>query len=212
MIVKQFAFNPFPVNTYLVYDDTKEAVIIDPGMVSEKEREELDNFILENGLTVTHLLNTHLHFDHVLGNNYIFYKYGLKPEAHADDLFLLNGLKSQAALFGFSVEEDPVSLKNYLDEKDTVLFGNSSFKIMHVPGHSPGSLVFYSPAAGILFAGDVLFQGSIGRTDLPGGNYDVLMKSLKDKVLTLPEETVVYPGHGYATSIQKEKYTNPFLT
>lgn len=210
--VKKFEFNPFPVNTYVVYDDTKECLIIDAGMFYDKEKEILQSFISSNDLVVKHLINTHLHFDHILGNPFIHEKYGLRTKAHEGDLFLLNRVKDQAKMFGFTITDDDFEMQECIDENNTIAFGNSELKILHVPGHSPGSLVFYSQPENILFSGDVLFDGSIGRTDLPGGDYDKLIEGINTKLLTLPDEVIVYSGHGPETTIGKEKRTNPFLT
>ena len=211
MTIKQFEFNPFPVNTYILYDDTNECALIDAGMFVEKEREELSSFIESNNLQIKHLLNTHLHFDHLLGSPYIQKKYGIKTKTHEGDLFLLDRVKNQAALFGLPMEDDEISVDELLKDGDTVTFGNTKLHVIHVPGHSPGSLVFYSEADRCLFSGDVLFRRSIGRTDLPGGNYDELITGIRNKLLTLPEDVSVYSGHGPKTSIEFEKRHNPFL-
>lgn len=202
----------FPVNTYVLWDETKEAVVIDPGMFFQREKDELKKFIEDNGLTVKHLLNTHLHLDHVLGNPYMLEEFGLKAQAHKADEFWLDGAIQQSRMFGFELPEEPVPLGKYLHEGDTIQFGNTTIDTILVPGHSPGSLVFYVKDAKVLIAGDVLFQGSVGRADLQGGNFNDLTSNILNKLFILPDETVVYPGHGPSTTIGDEKKYNPFFT
>lgn len=211
MKIKSFQFNPVGVNTYIVYDDTKECVIIDAGCYFEDEKERLLNFISDNGLTVKHAINTHLHFDHVLGANFVKEQFGLDIEANKEDQFLLDALPAQMKMFGFEPMETVPVIGKYLDENDTVKFDNQEFTILHVPGHSPGSIVFYSKENSCLFAGDVLFRFSVGRTDLAGGNHTQLIEGIHQKLLTLPPETVVYSGHGPSTTIGEEKNGNPYL-
>lgn len=210
--IKKFEFNMFPVNTYVLWDETKEAVVIDPGMFFQREKDELKKFIEDNGLTVKHLLNTHLHLDHVLGNPYMLEEFGLKAQAHKADEFWLDGAIQQSRMFGFELPEEPVPLGKYLHEGDTIQFGNTTIDTILVPGHSPGSIVFHIKDAKILIAGDVLFQGSVGRADLQGGNFSDLTSNILKKLFILPDETVVYPGHGPSTTIGDEKKYNPFFT
>ncbi len=209
--IKQLVFNPFQENTYILYDETKEAVIIDPGCNNADEENMLVSFIEENELVPVKLLNTHGHIDHILGNYFIKKKYNLHLEAHVDDEFLLSDAKNYGANFGIIMQEEPPLIDKYLNEGDTVEFGNSTLHILHVPGHSPGSIVFYNEEEKILIGGDVLFNDSIGRTDLPGGDYDLLATGIKEKIFTLNKNIEVYPGHGTSTSIDKEKKYNPFL-
>ena len=211
MIIKKFKFNPFPVNTFILYDETNECVVIDAGMLFDNEKEQFNSFITSNNLKIKHLLNTHLHFDHIVGNPFIEKKFGMKAKAHEADIFLLNRAKEQAAMYGFHLDDENISLETFINEEDVIQFGNSELKILHVPGHSPGSLVFYSVANKCIFSGDVLFYQSIGRTDLPGGNYQELIDNIQEKLLILPDETLVYPGHGPTTTIGKEKRGNMFL-
>jgi len=211
MEVKIFQFNPIGVNTYVVYDETKECAIIDAGSFYHDEKELLLNFILDNELKVKHLLNTHLHFDHILGNEFVKEQFGLDAEANALDQFLLDELPAQMQMFGFEpVKTTPVIGRN-LREGDVVTFGNQRFEVLQVPGHSPGSIVFYSRENKCVFAGDVLFRYSIGRTDLAGGDYNQLIEGIRHKLMVLPSDTVVYPGHGPATTIGDEMRGNPFL-
>lgn len=212
MQVQSFEFNPVSENTYVVYDETKECVIIDAGCFFPEEKAELAHFIESNGLEIKHIINTHLHFDHVLGLNFVIDKYGLPLEAHKGDEPLLLNLKAQLQMFGFPDMGEPTpQIGKYLTEDDIIEFGNQKFKILHVPGHSLGSIVFYNEEAECAFVGDVLFRESIGRTDLEGGNLDTLLAGIKQKLFSLPENTVVYSGHGPSTTIGYEKQNNPFF-
>ncbi len=211
MTIKTFTFNPFQENTYLLFDETKEAVLIDAGCITDTEKLTLKRFIDENGLTLKRLINTHLHLDHQFGNKFVTDTFGLLPEANQQDEFLLANVVTQARSFGFSVEEEAQALGTYINEGDEIKFGNCSLKAIHVPGHSPGSLAFYSEKEGVVFAGDVLFHNSIGRTDLPYGDYATLILSITKKLLPLPDSTVVYCGHGPSTTIRSEKSSNPYL-
>lgn len=211
--IKQFVFGPFGVNTYVIYDsETLDAMIVDPGMNDDVEYDRIDSFIADNKLKVKQIINTHLHIDHCLGDNYIKDKYGLKVAAHADDEFFGSNIEAQARMFGLPAKDGrPVVIDVKLKDGDTVYLGKHTFKVLHSPGHSPGGIVLYCADSNILIAGDSLFRESIGRTDLPGGDYSTLIGSLKSKVLTLPDETLVLSGHGPSTDIAHEKKTNPFL-
>jgi glyoxylase-like metal-dependent hydrolase (beta-lactamase superfamily II) len=211
MTVKTFTFNPFRENTYLVYDKTNEAVIIDAGCLDIGEKQKLENFISDNNLQLKRVLNTHLHIDHQFGNKNLFETYGLKPEACKEDEFLLENVKIQAAMFGLPLNETAQQIGNYINDNQEIKFGNSTLKALHCPGHSPGSMCFYSEKDGVLFAGDVLFRGSIGRTDLQRGDYATLIRSITNRLLPLPDSTVVYCGHGESTTIGEEKQNNPYL-
>jgi len=212
MKVKIFEFNPIRENTYVAYDETGECVVIDPGCFFQDEKSLLLNFILDNDLVVKHLLNTHLHFDHVFGNNFIYEQFHLEPEANKKDEFLLEKFPEQLRMFGFQDEVARIpKIGRYLNENDVVTFGNQRMVVLEVPGHSPGSIVFYNQEAGSVFVGDVLFRGSVGRTDLEGGNHQQLIDGIKKKLLTLPAETVVYSGHGPLTTIRDEMKSNFYL-
>lgn len=201
----------FPVNCYVVWDETYEDVVIDPGCYYEEEKQALKTFILSNKLTVKHLLNTHLHLDHIFGNPFMLKEFGLKAEACQIDEFWLENAAKQSRMFGFELKEEPVPLGKYLHDGDIISFGNTQLEAIHVPGHSPGSLVFYSKGDNCMFSGDVLFQGSIGRADLAGGNFDDLREHICSRLFVLPNETIVYPGHGAPTTIGIEKVENPFF-
>lgn len=211
MTIKTFTFNPFQENTYLLYDETNEGVIVDAGCIFDAEKQTLKKYIEDNNLTLKRIINTHLHLDHQFGNKFLFQTYGIKPEACQEDEFLLETVVAQARSFGFPMDEEAETLGEYIVEDQEIKFGNSILKAIHVPGHSPGSMAFYSEKDGILISGDVLFQGSIGRTDLPKGDYATLILSITKKLLTLPDSTVVYCGHGPTTTIGSEKINNPFL-
>lgn len=211
MKIKRFEFNMFPVNCYVISDETGEAAIIDAGCFFPEEQQMLKQYIADNKLTVKHLLNTHLHLDHVFGNPFILREFGLKAEACQLDEFLLAKLPDQCHMFGFSPNEAPVGLGHYIEDGEIIHFGHTELQAIHVPGHSPGGMVYYCKADACLFSGDVLFQGSIGRADLEGGDFNELIEQISCRLLTLPDETLVYPGHGEPTSIGKEKMENPFF-
>ncbi|MDR0894318.1 MAG: MBL fold metallo-hydrolase [Prevotellaceae bacterium] len=211
MKIKRFEFNMFPVNCYVLWDDTREAVIIDPGCYSTEEKQALKSFIVTNQLELKHLLNTHLHPDHIFGNPFIQREFGLSPEANQADEFWIEEAPKQSRMLGFKMPEAPIPIGRYLHDGDTIAFGNTALEAIHVPGHSPGSIVFYAPQSHCIFSGDVLFQGSIGRADLTGGNFDDLKEGICSRLFTLPNETIVYAGHGAPTTIGMEKVENPFF-
>ncbi len=211
MKIKKFEFNMFPVNCYVLSDETGEAAIIDAGCFYEEEKQMLKRYIEAHGLKVKHLLNTHLHLDHIFGNPFILREYGLKAEANQADEFWLDQAPAHARSFGFQMPETPVPLGKYICDGDHITFGNTTLEAIHVPGHSPGSIVYYCKADSCLFSGDVLFQGSIGRADLTGGNFDELREHICSRLFILPAETIVYPGHGPSTTIGEEKADNPFF-
>ena len=211
MTIKIFTFNPIQENTYVVHDETGEAIVIDAGCYFDEEKIKLKSYIDEQGLTLKRVLNTHLHFDHQFGNKFLFETYGILPEAHPADESLLQGVIARAMIYGFPIQEDAQKLGNYLSEHQEIKFGNTVLRCILIPGHSPGHLVFYNEKEHILFGGDVLFRGSIGRTDLEQGDHAELIKNITEKLLVLPDQTIVYPGHGPATTIGEEKKSNPFL-
>ena len=207
--IKKFVFNPFSENTYVVYDETLEAIIIDPGCYEREEQEELSEFIEKQNLKVVQLLNTHCHIDHVLGNQYIKDRYGVGLHIHSKDAETLLAVKVYAPAYGFT-QYNEATLDGFFEEGDTILFGNSSFEVIFVPGHAPGHVAFVNKEQKICIGGDVLFDGSIGRTDLPGGNFEELIRSIHEKMFVLDDDMVVYTGHGGETTIGKEKTSNPF--
>jgi len=209
--VKTFEFNPFAENTYLLYDDTKEAVLIDCGCMTAVEERQLSEFIAQNELVLKRLLCTHLHFDHIVGNSYINACYGIKPEAHRKEIEKVPSIKEQLRHFKVRYPCKDTAIDKCLVGNESITFGASELATLLVPGHSPGSLCFYSRKDGFIVVGDTLFRGSIGRTDLWGGDYDMLVSAIRQKILTLPEETIVYPGHGPMTTVYNEKIVNPFL-
>ena len=212
MRIQRLEFNMFPVNSYILWDDkTGESAIIDAGCYYPKEQETLLQFIQENKLQVKYLLATHLHLDHNFGNPFTARTFHVPLEAAREDEFLLANMPEQANMFGISLPESPIPIGKYIKEGDTFMLGNESLNALHVPGHSPGSMVFYAPDSGFVISGDTLFMSSIGRADLPGGNYEQLVKAITDHIMTLPSDTVVYPGHGPETNVYREKKYNPFL-
>lgn len=208
--IQSFTFNPFSENMYILYDETKEALIIDPGCYTQPEKDELAKFISETGLKPVKLLNTHAHIDHVLGNNFVAGKYGLKLEMHEADADLLRSAPVYGQMWGIKPEPSPEP-SVFLKEGDVVRFGNSKLDVLFTPGHCPGSITFFSKDEKFAIVGDVLFYGSIGRTDLPGGNHELLISSIREKLFPLGDNMVVYPGHGPSTTIGFEKQHNPFL-
>lgn len=212
MDITRFEFSLFGINTYAVVDpDTKDCAIIDPGMSDDEERKAVENFITNNNLNLTHIINTHLHIDHAIGNGWLRKKYAPEILAHRDDMILGRQLRQQAAAFGIPMEVDEVEVTRFLEPGEIIRIGNGELKVIHVPGHSKGSIALYDAKDGFLISGDALFAGSIGRTDLPGGSMPQLLSSIKDNLFTLPADTIVYPGHGPATTIGHELRTNPFF-
>ena len=212
MKIAKFEFSLFGINTYVVWDpDTLDCAIVDPGMIDAEEENALVDFIKRENLNVTHIINTHLHVDHAIGDKFAVDTFKAPVYGHKDDEFLGQRLKQQAEDFHLREKVDAVSITSYLNDGDIVKIGNGELKVIHVPGHSPGGIALYDAADHFLISGDSLFQGSIGRADLPGGNMNQLINAVKTKLITLPPETVVYPGHGPATTIAAEKRYNPYL-
>jgi glyoxylase-like metal-dependent hydrolase (beta-lactamase superfamily II) len=209
--VKKFVVNPLQENSYVISDETGQCIFIDPGFYFDEEKEEVKNFISENRLTPVMIANTHCHFDHIMGVEFVRKEYSIPFHAHEEDAFWVEKSIEQAEMFGFEMEmvSPPDSC---FDQNEPLKFGDTEFKIIHVPGHSPGHVVFYAATSKELIAGDVLFHGSIGRTDLPGGDYNMLISGIKNKLFNLPDETKVYCGHGPETTLGFEKTSNPFLT
>lgn len=210
--VQVFAFNPFGENTYIIYGENGDCAIIDPGCMTEDEKNTLSGFISDNNLNPVRLLQTHLHVDHILGCSYVKDTYGLSPEGHINDEFIYNNTQSYGKMLGLSLPVPPPALGRYIEEEETISLDGSDLKVIPVPGHSPGSVCFYAEKEGFVIVGDVLFSGSIGRTDLWGGDMDTLLNGIKSRLFCLPDNTVVYSGHGPSTTIGNEKQTNPFLS
>jgi hydroxyacylglutathione hydrolase len=208
--IQVFTLSPIQENTYVVYNEQKDCIIFDPGCYFEEEREQLKEFIKENQLTPKFLVNTHCHLDHVFGNKFIAESYSLTPYIHSSEKVVLEFAPTAGLMYNLPFDNYNGAL-NFIDEKDTLQLGNDTFSIIHAPGHSPGSLCFYNKEHGLMIGGDVLFYRSIGRTDLPLGNHQQLIDSIKNKVFALPDETVVYSGHGQPTTIGDEKIYNPFV-
>jgi hydroxyacylglutathione hydrolase len=208
--IQAFPNNPYQENTYLIYDDSGQCAIIDPGMYTAAEQNAVVNFIKQHHLKPVLLLNTHCHIDHILGNKFVFDQYGLKPQFHEGELAVMQAMPVWAQQSGIRYELSPMP-DAYLPETGSISFGNTTLELIFAPGHSPAHLCFYSKVDSTLIGGDVLFRGSIGRYDLPGGNQAQLLKNIEDKLFILPDDCVVYPGHGPETTIGYEKQHNPFF-
>lgn len=209
--VEKFIFNDFEENTYLLINDKNECIVIDAGMYSEKEFSDFDHYLSVNKLKITYLLLTHGHIDHVLGTRYLSKKYNLAVYHHPDEKKLIEMAPTYGGVWGISFPELP-DLEAKLTEDFTLSFGTSNLRFIHLPGHSTGHVGIFSEQNNFIFVGDVLFKGSIGRTDLPGGNYDTLMDSIVNKLLPLGDHVVAFPGHGDATTLGDERKNNPFIT
>jgi glyoxylase-like metal-dependent hydrolase (beta-lactamase superfamily II) len=209
--IDHFTFGPFQENTYILSDETRECIIIDPGCYNEAERAELKAFIASHKLKPVRLLNTHCHIDHVFGNKFSADTWNLGLEIHEKDLPVLKSLLNVARLYQLNAEESPEPGR-FIAEGDKITFGNSSLDVLFCPGHCPGHVVFVSHEQQFVIGGDVLFYGSIGRTDLPGGHYQTLIDSIKNKLFPLGDGYRVYSGHGPETNIGFERKNNPFLT
>lgn len=209
--IKRFTFNPVSVNTYVVWDETKQCLLVDVGCCNEEEFNRLELFIKRNELKPVKLINTHGHFDHVWGTKLATGKWGIDFSAHKSAELTINLVSKHSAMFGF----DPIAvapISSYIEDGDEIPFGDSKLVAYHVPGHSPGSIVYYSADGEFVITGDVLFKGSVGRTDFEYGDSALLISGIKSKVITLPDNTVVYPGHGASSTIIDEKSNNPFIS
>jgi hydroxyacylglutathione hydrolase len=210
MEIFRLVFSPIQVNTYIFTDKSGECAVIDCGCYGGSESGELEEFLRSKKLNPVLLLNTHCHLDHIFGNRFMLEKYNLKALCSRNDEMNRNNAVQHALMFGLTMERPPEP-GGYLTDKQIVTFGTTSLEVIEVPGHAPGSLAFYSLKDKCVFTGDALFSGSIGRTDLPGGDYDTLIESIGSRLFVLPTDTVVYPGHGEATTIGREIKTNPFF-
>lgn len=210
MEIQTFRFNPFQENTYVLYDNTGDAVVIDAGCYDDNEKTELSEFLNFKNLKLKFLINTHCHIDHILGLNFIRNKYNVQFMSSANDNYLLSTAVEYRQAFGMTVSK-PGLPDVQLVNSDLIEFGNSVLEVLEIPGHTPGHLAFYCKADNCVFTGDTLFKGSIGRTDLPGGNYNSLIESINSKLLVLSDNCIVYPGHGSESTIGYEKMNNSFL-
>ena len=208
--VKIFIFSPIQENTYVLSNDKKEAIIIDPGCYGREEEQQLEDHIVSNGLKVRMLLNTHCHLDHVFGNKFAAERWGLKPHIHPAEKPVLDYAPVAGLMWNLPIHNYTGDLV-YLNEGDVTGLENEPLEVLYTPGHSPGSISFYSAQDRFIISGDVLFQGSVGRTDLPGGDFDTLANSIRTRLYTLPEETTVYSGHGEPTTIGREMTGNPYV-
>jgi len=210
MKIYRAVFSPIQVNTYIITGDGKECVIIDCGCYSRDEEKKLEDMLAARELKPVMLLDTHCHLDHVFGNRFLMERYGLRPWFHEGDRYNYQNAPRQALMFGLSMEPPPEP-EGYLTDGQVISAAGVTLKVITVPGHSPGGIAFYSEADGMVFTGDALFAGSIGRSDLSGGDHEQLMENIRDKLFVLPPETVVYPGHGPETTIREEAENNPFF-
>lgn len=211
MNIKKFTFNPFQENTFLVWDDKGIGAIIDPGCYTADEEKMVSHFIEKEGIQLQRLLNTHAHLDHIFGNHFIHQKYDLLPEMHKMDEPLLEMADRSAQMYGIPGYKKSPAPKRWIEEGEIIEIGGMKFKTIFGPGHAPGHIAFYNEKEAVIFSGDILFQGSFGRTDLPGGDFNTLKNSIIKNMFTLPEETKVFSGHGPETSIGAEKKNNPIL-
>lgn len=225
MYIKSFSFNDFGEHCYILSNDANEAIVIDPGCCFQKERDEFDQYIKDNSLTIKHLLNTHLHLDHIFGNKHIQTKYGVGAEASEKDEPLLENMKTFTSMFGllgntisekeYDEKLDALPLEHRLKEGDVIEIKDIKLKVIEIPGHTMGHLAFYNEAEDCVFVGDILFKGGIGRTDLAGKNpqemQKLLVEGIHKKLMTLPGKTIVFPGHGPTTTIEQEGTCNMYL-
>ncbi|MCF8335397.1 MAG: MBL fold metallo-hydrolase [Bacteroidales bacterium] len=208
--IKTFIFNPFQENTYVIYDETKRCVILDPGCYFPEEQNELTGFISNNSLQPEYIIHSHGHIDHILGTNFLRDRYNIQAIMHKDDLNILRRSKGFGEMVGIETEQ-PGDPEKFIEEGEKITCGNTAFEVLHLPGHSPGSIGLYNKKEHVIFVGDVLFRRGIGRTDLMGGDHMTLISNIKNKLLSLNDDTIVYPGHGETTTIKEEKAENTLL-
>lgn len=209
MHVQKFTFNPFQENTYVLHA-AGEGIVIDPGCCDKNEQRELEGWLEVNGVNLVRVLLTHAHIDHVMGCAWVEERYGLRPEVHRNDLPILEAAEMQAAMFGVPLDPPPAPAR-FIEEGEVITLGNAHLDVLFVPGHAPGHIAFYNPRQRFLMGGDVLFHRSIGRTDLPGGDFDVLQRSIREQFYPLGDDVLVYSGHGPETTIGEERRENPFV-
>lgn len=208
--IKCFTVNAFSENTYLVFDRAGNGVVIDPGFMDMRESQQFDAFIDANQIQLSRCLQTHAHIDHIMGVHHINRKYGLKTRMHQNEVSVFSSGKNVSAMYGLPYTEG-IYDDDYLAEGTILQIGEITFSVLFTPGHSPGSVCFYFPDQHALIAGDLIFKGSVGRTDLPGGDHDTLIESVRNEVFVLPGQTRIYPGHGEPTDVAQEKLYNPFF-
>ncbi|MDA3891976.1 MAG: MBL fold metallo-hydrolase [Salinivirgaceae bacterium] len=211
MQYKTFIFSPFQENAYLLYDETRECIVVDPGNFSSEENAQLDSFIKENNLILKAVVNTHNHLDHIFGLKYLIDTYKVDFVCDEKEIPYIDNFKASCQAYGLNIDYDPPQPTKLIKHADIYKFGNTEIEIISVPGHSAGGVALYNKKEGLLFCGDILFNNSIGRTDLPGGNHELLLSGIKERLFTLPEETEVFSGHGPKTTIGNEKWSNPFF-
>lgn len=208
--IKNFVFSPIHENTYVLHNDLNECIIIDPGCYFDEEKQQLLDYVKKMGLVAKLLLNTHCHLDHVFGNKFVHETFGLTLHLHANEQKMLELAPASGLMWGMPFDNYQGDFV-FIKEGDVISLGQDQLEVIEAPGHSPGHICFHCKKQGFLIGGDVLFQGSIGRTDLPGGSFETLIKSIRTKLFPLPDETVVYSGHGDPTTIGEEKLYNPYL-
>lgn len=212
MKIVQFKFMLFEIITYVLIDEpTNKCVIVDPGMMNAEEENAISDFIKRNSLTVTQIINTHLHIDHIYGDNYARDQFKAPVTAHKGDEELLRTWKHTLPSLGIAEEAGEITVDEYLEDGDVIRVGESELKVINVPGHSPGSIALYNAKDGFVLTGDILFAGTIGRTDFPGGKHQQLLDGIRKKLFSLPKDTVVFPAHGSSSTIGREEATNPFF-
>jgi len=208
--IKKFIFNAFQVNTYLLYDESLDCIIIDAACYEEKEKEELRDYLSENKLKLVRNINTHCHIDHILGNAFIAEQYGIYPEYHEESVPFFLTAREIGSSFGYTIGKFP-DPKGFIEGGNIISYGKNNLKVLYTPGHAAGSICLYNEKEGFVLSGDVLFKDTIGRTDLPSGNFNLLMNSIRKNLFILPDETIIYPGHGPETTIGYEKENNQFI-
>lgn len=210
LYLHHFTFNPFAENTYIIYNDQNEAIVVDPGMMQSHEQSAFQEFVGEKNLKITKIVNTHAHIDHILGVQFVKDQYQVPLFLHQKDLPVLQSALSSAQMFGLPLEVVP-EVEEFIEDGQEIFLGKDKLEVLFTPGHSPGSISLYAAAERWIVAGDVLFEGSIGRTDLPGGDYNTLQQSIQQQLYTLPDDITVYAGHGNPTTIGQEKKSNAFV-
>ncbi len=208
--VKTLVFNSFQVNCHIIYSQQGECILVDPSCYEPKECEQLVTFLAGNNLKPILAINTHCHIDHILGNSFVSEKYKIKVKAHERDMFYIDSAVEYGNMFGISLKTSP-KIDEFVNDNDTIVIENEQLTILHTPGHTPGGISIYNKEGNFVLTGDTLFQANVGRTDLPGGNFNALSRSIKEKLYSLPDGTIVYCGHGIPTTIGFEAKNNPFV-